>query len=129
MTLYLARHGLSLGRGLFLGQSDPELSEEGRAQSTALAERLADADQIGVYSSTLRRSIDTATAVAVRRAAVAVRCAVERDWAMGVGTGSPGVKLKAPLAGAGQRKLDDWWGVTPEGGEPRDVSRKNSKGV
>ncbi|MEZ5365915.1 MAG: histidine phosphatase family protein [Bryobacterales bacterium] len=66
MTLYLARHGLSLGKGLFLGQSDPELREEGRAQSTALAERLADAGLVGVYSSTLRRSIDTATAVAVR---------------------------------------------------------------
>ncbi|MCB9385642.1 MAG: histidine phosphatase family protein [Bryobacterales bacterium] len=121
MTLYLARHGRSLGQGLFLGQSDPELSEQGRAQSAALAERLAEADLAAVYSSGLRRSMQTAAEVA-RQLGLAVQ--IDARWnelGYGLWDGLAWDEIERGWPEQAQRKLDDWWGVTPEGGEAREA--------
>ena len=120
-TLYLARHGRSLGRGLFLGRSDPGLSEEGRAQSRALAERLAGAGVERILCSTLRRSRETADEVAER-----LRLPVEADarWdeiGYGLWDGLSWDEIELRWPEQAQRKLDAWWAVTPEGGEPRQA--------
>ena len=53
--------------GRFCGQSDPDLNAQGRAQLMDLA-RLLSAETIeGVYSSDLRRSLNTARAIAEDR--------------------------------------------------------------
>jgi phosphoserine phosphatase len=62
----LARHGQSDWNAArrWQGHADRPLTEKGRAQATALAERLAHIELDGVYSSTLRRATDTARVVA-----------------------------------------------------------------
>ena len=69
MILYLIRHGESTynAEGRIQGQSDPELSELGRRQASAVARRLADEPIEAVYASPLRRASQTAELVAAAR--------------------------------------------------------------
>ena len=66
--MILARHGETASNrdGLGLGLQDVPLTEKGRKQAEALAEALADAKVAAVYSSPLRRAVDTARAIASR---------------------------------------------------------------
>jgi phosphoserine phosphatase len=68
MRLILTRHGETASNrdGLGLGLQDVPLTEKGRKQAKALAEALADAKVAAVYSSPLRRAVDTARAIASR---------------------------------------------------------------
>jgi broad specificity phosphatase PhoE len=70
MRLILARHGeTAANRDLLgLGVNDVPLTEKGRLQAEALAEALASEKIAAVYSSPLRRALDTATAIASRHA-------------------------------------------------------------
>ena len=129
MTLYLARHGRSLGEGLFLGQSDPELSAEGRRQSETLASRLAGAGITTVSCSVLRRSRETAAVVGER---LAVEVLPDERWnelRYGRWDGLPWREIEQRWPGEAQRKLADWWTVTPEGGEPRDAFLERIQGA
>lgn len=65
-TILLARHGESdwNAERRWQGHADRPLTERGREQARALAERLADIELDAVYSSDLRRARDTATAIA-----------------------------------------------------------------
>lgn len=65
-TLLLARHGLTDLTGPVLAGRTPgvHLSEAGRAQAAALAERIADVRLDAVVSSPLERCMETAEAVA-----------------------------------------------------------------
>jgi broad specificity phosphatase PhoE len=65
-TLYLARHAESdwNAEQRFQGHVDRPLTERGRAQAAALAERLSEIALQAVYSSPLRRAFETAEAVA-----------------------------------------------------------------
>jgi probable phosphoglycerate mutase len=68
-TLLLARHGQSdwNAERRWQGHADRPLSERGRLQAEALAERLADIELDAIYSSDLRRTRDTAAVVAERQ--------------------------------------------------------------
>jgi broad specificity phosphatase PhoE len=65
-TILLARHGESDWNveRRWQGHADRPLTDRGRAQAAALAERLADISLDGVYSSDLRRARETAKTVA-----------------------------------------------------------------
>jgi broad specificity phosphatase PhoE len=65
-TILLARHGQSdwNRERRWQGHADRPLTEDGRSQSVALAQRLAHVDLAAVYSSDLRRARETAAAVA-----------------------------------------------------------------
>jgi broad specificity phosphatase PhoE len=65
-TILLARHGESDWNhaGRWQGLADRPLTELGREQAAALAERLRDTELDAVYSSDLRRARDTAEVVA-----------------------------------------------------------------
>ena len=64
--ILLARHGQSDWNAArrWQGHADRRLTKKGRAQSQALAERLAHIELDAVYSSDLRRAADTARVVA-----------------------------------------------------------------
>ena len=66
MRLFLVRHGEteSNRRGLALGRDDVPLNEKGRSQAQRLGRALAREPLAAVYSSPLRRTLDTARAVA-----------------------------------------------------------------
>jgi broad specificity phosphatase PhoE len=68
-TLYLARHAESdwNAQNRFQGHIDRPLTSRGRAQAAALAERLAEVELEAVYSSPLRRALETAAVVATER--------------------------------------------------------------
>jgi phosphoserine phosphatase len=68
-TLLLARHGQSdwNAERRWQGHADRPLSERGRLQAEALAERLAEVDLDAVYSSDLRRTRETAAVIAERK--------------------------------------------------------------
>jgi len=66
LRLLLARHGLTSANQehRYIGSSDPSLSDEGLAQATSLAARLADEGLTAIYSSPQYRARETAAAVA-----------------------------------------------------------------
>lgn len=63
--IYLIRHGSTqlTAEDRFAGATDVELSDEGRRQAAALAERLRDDEVAAVYCSPMKRTVDTATIV------------------------------------------------------------------
>jgi broad specificity phosphatase PhoE len=66
MELILIRHAESEGAGRYLGRrSDPPLSALGRAQAEALTRRLAGEPLAAIYSSPLRRALETAQTIAL----------------------------------------------------------------
>jgi probable phosphoglycerate mutase len=60
VELMLIRHGLPVRRELDTGRADPELSEAGQAQAHHLAAYLSTERIDAVYSSPLRRALETA---------------------------------------------------------------------
>jgi probable phosphoglycerate mutase len=64
--LYLVRHGATplSAEDRFAGATDVELSAEGREQAEYLAQRLADDRIVAVYCSPMRRTVETASALA-----------------------------------------------------------------
>jgi broad specificity phosphatase PhoE len=68
-TVYLARHGESdwNAANRFQGHSDRPLTERGRLQAETLARELAEVARLSaIYSSPLRRALETAAAVGAR---------------------------------------------------------------
>lgn len=68
MDIYLIRHGQSTGngRGCFLGWGEHALTELGRAQAEAAAERLAPLGPMPVLCSDLARACETGAIIAAR---------------------------------------------------------------
>jgi 2,3-bisphosphoglycerate-dependent phosphoglycerate mutase len=60
MELLLIRHALPVRREVTEGPADPELSEQGLAQARLLGEYLASEHLDAVYTSPLRRAVQTA---------------------------------------------------------------------
>ncbi|GBL21217.1 phosphoserine phosphatase 1 [Acidimicrobiaceae bacterium] len=64
MELILVRHGLPLRREVVEGPADPELSVEGHDQSSRLANYLATESIDAIYSSPMKRAMQTAEPLA-----------------------------------------------------------------
>ena len=83
-TLVLVRHAVTEQTGPLLTGRTPgvDLSEDGRRQAEALAERLADLPVAAVYASPIERTAQTAAAVAERHAVEvhALPGALEADY-------------------------------------------------
>lgn len=78
MELLLIRHALPVRIEGATGPADPPLAELGRRQADALAEWLADEPLDAIYTSPLRRAIETAAPLASRHGIVTI---VEDDLA------------------------------------------------
>lgn len=68
-TIYLVRHGETQGNidDKAQGHLDVPLTETGKLQAKAVAERLSDVEFDAVYSSDLKRAFDTAKAITAQR--------------------------------------------------------------
>ena len=88
-TILLARHGESdwNREHRWQGHTDRPLSELGRAQAAALAERLARIPLAAIYASDLARARDTARAVAERRGMTVITRADLREVDVGSWSG------------------------------------------
>jgi broad specificity phosphatase PhoE len=112
-TLLLVRHAEPELRGVMLGRQDPPLSELG--QRTA-REALGDLAVPIVYTSPLRRAFETAQ---LMEHAGAVQVLEElAEVGLGAWDGLSWSEIEARDPDLAQRKLLDWFGVTPPGGEP-----------
>jgi broad specificity phosphatase PhoE len=122
-ALYLIRHARPAVEGVLLGQSDPPLSERGREEARAAligAKRQATNNDglpypISVYSSPLRRAIETAAFVAGAGGVTVLKELAEISMGCWDGRRWEEVERADPALAA--RKSADWYGVTPPGGE------------
>lgn len=117
--LYLIRHGATLlsAEDRFAGATDVDLSEEGRQQVRALAERLADDNIAAVYASPMRRTVETASLLA-RPFGLAP---VLRDGLREMNHGRWEARTRAEVEAAFQEEYAAWevdpLTFAPEGGE------------
>ena len=107
-TLYVVRHAQPNIKGLLTGQSDPELSADGREQ----ASRLTGLEGI-VYSSPLRRAIQTARYIA-RKPVILPELA---EITYGEWDGLSWTEIERRWPRIAREKLAAWETVTPPGGE------------
>jgi broad specificity phosphatase PhoE len=120
--LYLVRHGESTfnAEGRIQGQAEAPLSELGRRQSLAVADVLAVMPIEAIYSSPLRRALETAECIAA-----GCRLTVETDPRLkeldaGVFEG----KLRSDLAAAYPAELARWLGGDEDFAIPGGESRR-----
>jgi broad specificity phosphatase PhoE len=112
-SLFLVRHAEPVITGVLLGSLDPPLSEAGRKHADTLLNNVKLAI---VYSSPLRRALETAQSIA-RGAPVEIlddlREISNGDWD---GLTWSEIEARDPYRAA--RKLADWRGISAPGGEP-----------
>ena len=116
MTLLLVRHGESAGNvaGVIQGWTDAALTEDGRVQAAAVAERLAGQPLAAVYTSPLARARDTARAIAVRAGLEAVELPDLRERHYGRAQGLTWAEAaeRWPLGPAEHHR--DWAAAVPD---------------
>jgi broad specificity phosphatase PhoE len=107
-TILLARHGETDWNrdGRFQGHADPSLNELGRTQAAGLAATLADVELAAVYSSPLRRALQTAEAVAASHGLEPVTVDALREVDVGSWQGLTRAELEARVPEQFARWLD-----------------------
>lgn len=130
--LYLIRHGETDWniQGRYQGQGDPPLNDTGRAQARALALRLRRSRLDLLYSSPLRRALDTAEVIAARFDIPVVVDARLMEIHLGEWQG----RLTTEIAAAWPVEFRQWlaapWSMSPPGGETlRQVQRRVSSAL
>jgi len=116
-ALVLIRHAESEMRGRYLGRTDPPLSGRGHAQASTIARRLAGEPLLAIYSSPLRRALDTARAIAAYHGLEvrAMEGLAEMDFGDWDGLTYEEIARRSPEHLA--RWLEDPVAVHPPGGE------------
>ena len=117
--LHLVRHGVVEARwtGRLYGDLDVALSEEGRDQARAAAERLADRELDGVVSSDLARARFGAECIAAGRELEVRTLPALREISRGEWAGRPVDELRAEAPGALEGWFDEPEDARPPGGE------------
>jgi broad specificity phosphatase PhoE len=110
--ILLVRHGLTEWNreGRFQGHRDPQLSEDGRAQGTLLARRLAASDEdqpTRIISSPLTRAAETAEIIAAALPPPRPSVAMDRRW-MEIGQGDWEGKTHAELRVTDAERYAEW---------------------
>ena len=108
-TVYLARHGESdwNAANRFQGHSDRPLTQLGRQQAEALADELtAIAELSAIYTSPLRRALDTAAVVGARTGLEPIRLRDLREVDVGAWAGLSRSEVEARFPAAFRRWLD-----------------------
>ena len=110
-SIYLIRHEEPEMRGRFIGRTDPPLTAQGREA----AAKLRTVDAKAVYVSPLRRARQTAEAIECATPHIVLPELAEIDFGEWEGLSWQEVENRWP--GAAVRKIEDWLGVAPPGGE------------
>jgi broad specificity phosphatase PhoE len=107
-TILLARHGETdwNREGRFQGHADPPLNETGRAQAAELAAELEAVGLAAVYSSPLRRALETAQAVAAEHGLDPVAVDALREVDVGSWQGLTRVEIETQFPEQFARWLD-----------------------
>ena len=118
---FLVRHGEVEGNygpsRTFAGWGDKPLTEKGRAQAQAVANRLATENLAAVYSSDLMRARDTAEAIAARHNLTVQTDAALREVNYGKWEGLGDAELLRDWAELWQKRVADPLNVAPPDGE------------
>jgi broad specificity phosphatase PhoE len=117
--LFLVRHGATQlsAEDRFAGSTDVDLSDEGRAQASRLAERLRDDRVVAVYCSPLRRTRDTAAALATPHGVEPIEDAGLREIDHGHWEGLTRSEVESRFHDEYARWEEDPFTFAPEGGE------------
>jgi broad specificity phosphatase PhoE len=111
-TLYLIRHARPVLDGVLLGQSNPPLSDQGRADAQRA---LSEFEVERVYSSPLRRAVETAAFL--QSPAEVITLDGLTEISMGLWDGKSWDEVRRADPGLADRKSEDWLSVTPPEGE------------
>ncbi len=119
--IFLVRHGEVEGNAgpnrTFAGWGDKPLTEKGRAQAQAVAERLSREKLTAVYSSDLMRARDTAQEIASRQNLTVQTETGLREVNYGEWEGLGDAELLRDWSDLWQRRVADPFHVAPPGGE------------
>jgi broad specificity phosphatase PhoE len=117
--LFLVRHGATQlsAEDRFAGATDVDLSDEGRAQASRLAERLRDDRVVAVYCSPLRRTRDTAALVAIPHGLEPIEDAGLREIDHGHWEGLTRSEVETRYHDEYVRWEEDPFTFAPQGGE------------
>lgn len=119
--IFLVRHGEVEGNygpnRTFAGWGDKPLTEKGRAQAQAVANRLAREAIVAVYSSDLMRARHTAEAIAARHGLAVQADKALREVNYGQWEGLGDAELLRDWAEHWQRRVADPLNVAPPDGE------------
>ena len=110
--IFIVRHAEPVLTGALLGQCDSPLSPNGCEQAARL---LRHVNLATVYTSPLRRALETARLLA-RGAPVEIVDDL-REITYGEWDGKTWAGIEAEYPELARRKLENWRGVTPPGGE------------
>jgi len=99
-------------RGCFIGRTDPPLTPAGREAAVL---KLAQIQVKAIYSSPLRRAVETAAAIRCGVEPVVIDELAEIDF--GEWEGLTWQEIEARWPDAACRKVEDWLGETTPGGE------------
>jgi len=112
MELFLVRHGESQGNIGASDGPDPALTDLGTRQAEAVAERLRHAGLVALYSSPLRRALETARPVAVATG-LPIKLVVDlsETWGLGFrGMSLSQIRSKfSPVEAVVPMAEDNWW--------------------
>ncbi len=114
--IILIRHGEPATRGVILGAADVQLSRRGREQARELSRELAAVPLRAVYSSPLRRALETAACLLDPWRPAAVFDGL-REISYGAWDGLSWARIRARNPELAERKLANWLGVDLPGGE------------
>jgi broad specificity phosphatase PhoE len=122
LTLYLARHGQSEWNHQYrvTGQLDPGLSAKGQQQSEAIALCLRDQPLAAIYTSALRRTIDTAQPTADAKQLPTVAVPALNEIHLGVLQGRHRDERDPEAQALWAQWQADIWGYRIPGGERFD---------
>ncbi len=126
-TLWLVRHGESTWNalGLVQGQrSEARLTTRGEAQARAVARRLGGRRVHALYSSDLRRAVETAWPVADALGLTPVVERRLRERAFGSAEGSPSARLLPEQSGVRAGRVVDPDAAPPGGESVRQLCRR-----
>jgi broad specificity phosphatase PhoE len=117
--LFLVRHGATQlsAEDRFAGSTDVDLSDEGRAQASRLGERLRDDRVVAVYCSPLRRTRDTAAALATPHGLEPIEDAGLREIDHGHWEGLTRSEVETRFHDEYVRWEEDPFTFAPQGGE------------